>query len=312
MSVPAPGPGRITLALLFVVPAVMAYPWHSVSGRWAVAVAVAMLLALFAGWRGMHLTTILRRGLALAFRGRRGGGTHQLVDYASTDARTTVALRLIDGGGSDLPLDVVAGYLDRYGLSCDWLRVTSRDTDMGRMTWIGLTMSAATNLAALQARSATLPLRETAEITLRRLADHLRELGWALTISDIDIPDLLGPEAKERWCAVADGAKGCVAAYSIAAESFADTLTELWSMPFAEVWTAIELSAGGVAAACAIRTADLSRAAPKVAGLTLCRGRQREALAALEPMSTKPLVAEQVPINLSGLTWRTVGAPVRT
>ena len=68
-----------------------------------------------------------------------------------------------------LPLPLLAKYLNRYGIRADAIRVTSRDavSDNGlrqRETWIGLTVSAAANLPALQARSARIPLRETAEV----------------------------------------------------------------------------------------------------------------------------------------------------
>lgn len=311
MRIPSPTLGRVTLVLLGVVAAATAYPWHTVRERWVLGVAVIVVLSVVARWRGLHLTTIVRRRLALGFRRRRSSGAHQLVDYTPSDARTTAVLRLLDGTQADVPLDLIVGYLDRYGVRCDSLRVTSRDTAEGRTTWIGLTMSAAANLTALQARSAALPLRETAEITLRRLADHLRELGWIVTTSDVAIPDLLGPAAKERWRAVADGGQGYVAGYRIAAASLADTVAGLWSQPFDELWTAIELSPGGVAAACAIRTDNVPSPAPPLPGLTLLRGSQWQSLAALVPSSTKPLDAEVVPMsNLAAVRWPATGVPV--
>ncbi|EUA91580.1 hypothetical protein I551_1972 [Mycobacterium ulcerans str. Harvey] len=78
-----------------------------------------------------------------------------------------------------LPLPVIARYLNCYGIRVDAIRITGRTTGSGEtQTWIGLTVSAATNLAALQARAARIPLHETARVTARRLADHLREIGW--------------------------------------------------------------------------------------------------------------------------------------
>lgn len=53
-----------------------------------------------------------------------------------------------------LPLPLIAGYLDRYGIRADKIRITSRDnaSDASRReTWIGLTLSAPENLAALRA-----------------------------------------------------------------------------------------------------------------------------------------------------------------
>ena len=83
-----------------------------------------------------------------------------------------------------LPLPLIAGYLDRYGIRADKVRITSRDNASGaRETWIGLTISAVDNLVALQARSARIPLHETAQVAARRLADHLREIGWEASTS---------------------------------------------------------------------------------------------------------------------------------
>ena len=60
-TVPLPGSGRITLALLAVVPAVMAYPWRSPREQWVLGIAVAVVILLFGWWGGLHFTTILRR-----------------------------------------------------------------------------------------------------------------------------------------------------------------------------------------------------------------------------------------------------------
>lgn len=302
MRILLPGPGRIALALLTAVPAGMAYPWSASHQRWALGIAVVVVLSLAGWWRGLHVTTILRRRMELKFRGGRAGA-HDLAEQVSADARTTVVLRILDGTSVDVPLDLVAGYLDRYGVRCDSVRVTSRDTETGRTTWIGMTLSVVSNIIALQARSVTIPLRETADITLRRLADELRELGFTLTASIGDIPDPLGPQAKERWRAVADGGSGHIAVYSIPAESLSATLNELWSRRFAELWTAIEFSAGGVAAACAIRTEDAPAVSPPVSGLASCRGRQWQALRALVPTSMTPLEAEVHPIGEVPLVW---------
>ena len=41
-----------------------------------------------------------------------------------------------------------------------------------------MTLGVAENLAVLRARPPRIPLRDTAEVAGRRLADHLRETGW--------------------------------------------------------------------------------------------------------------------------------------
>lgn len=310
MSILLPGVGRVTLALMAAVPAAMAYPWQAQSGRWILGVAATVVLALFGSWRGLHLTTIVRRRLELLFRSGRHDGAHQTMDHADADARTTVALRVLDGSDPGLPLEVIRGYLDRYGLRCESLRVTSRDTGAERTTWISLTMSATANLVALQARSPTIPLRETAEITLRRLADHLREHGWSLATGDLAIPDLQGPDAKEHWRGLAD-TTGYLAAYSLAADSLLEVLNELWSYEWDELWTAIEMSDAGLAAGCVIRTAEMPAAAPPMAGLIARRGNQWQAVRALVPTSTKPLDAEILPVGeISTVRWPVSGRPV--
>ena len=143
-SIPTPGSGRITLALLAVVPAVMAYPWRSSRDYWLLGIAAVVVIVLFGWWRGLHFTTILRRRLAVM--GRR----NTFVPDPSSAAETTVLLRVgAPVGDSDvLPLPLIARYLDRYGIRADKIRITCRDnaSDASRReTWIGITISADDN-----------------------------------------------------------------------------------------------------------------------------------------------------------------------
>jgi type VII secretion protein EccE len=281
--------GRIMVALLVIVPAAMAYPWDTTVDWWLLGIAAVVVIVVFAWWRGTFLTTMLRRRLALL---RRRDEPRHLVQHSDTDAATTVVLRV--SSDSELPLTTLAGYLDRYGVRCDAVRVTHRDSPSGRSTWVGLTMSAAANLSALQARSTDIPLRETAEVTLRRLADHLRELGYPASTVDVDVPDLVGPESRERWCAIQDGSQGYLTCYSVPVDDrLADTLAEIRAVDAAEVWTALELTGDpvrpDVAAVCAIRTEERPDS-PPVAALQPLRGRQRVMLAALHPESVRPLI----------------------
>ena len=66
---------RITLALLFIIPAAMAYPWPSTRDRWVLGVAIVAVVVLFAWWRGLFLTTMVGRrvayGVAAQQQGRR-------------------------------------------------------------------------------------------------------------------------------------------------------------------------------------------------------------------------------------------------
>lgn len=293
-SIPPCGTGRITLALLVVVPAVMAYPWRSPRDYWVLGIAATVLIVLFGWWHGLHLTTILRRRLAIV--GRTGG----FVPESNSAAKTTTLLRLgppVDDSDV-LPLPLIARYLDRYGIRADKIRITSRDNASNasrRETWIGLTVSAADNLAALQARSSRIPLHETAQVAARRLADHLREIGWeANSVASDDVPRLLAPNARETWRGVQSGASDYVAAYQVRVDGgLPETLDAIRSHPARETCTALEIAGDGthntVAAACAFLTDTPPAGAAPLAGLTPQRGNHRSALAALDPLSTQRL-----------------------
>lgn len=265
---------RMALAALFTVPAAMAYPWPSVADRWLLGIAVLAVLVLFAWWRGSFVTTMIGRRVAMVLRRNRRTGAHQSSEY------TTVLLRVEPDG---LPLPLIAGYLDRYGIRCDKIRITSRDVGDVRTTWIGVTLGAADNLAALRARSPRIPLRDTAEVVGRRLAAHLREEGWDVTLVEkAEAP--AQPDAKETWRGLRD-ASGYVAAYRVA------SLDDVASLPSSEIWMALEITGTArdlrVDRACAIRTVD--KPGP-LAGATPLNGRHRLALDALNPLSVDRLI----------------------
>ena len=244
------------------------------------------MVVLFAWWRGLFFTTTVGRRLAMWGRRNRTEGLH----HSSAD--TTVLLRVDQSAPVELPLPLIAGYLDRYGIRCDNVRITSRDTAGNRTTWIGLTLSSADNLAALRARSPRIPLRDTAEVAARRLADHLRENGWNVAIIDTAVPPT-DSSAKETWGGLRDGS-GYVAAYRVTVDDrLPETLAEVSSLPSPETWTALEFTGTatdpGVAALCTIRSADKPGATAPIAGLTLLRGRQRPAIDALNPLSVDRL-----------------------
>ena len=132
---------RITLALLFIVAAGLSYPWPSSRDRWVLGIAVAAVVILFAWWRGAFLTTMVARRFAVWRRNRSGG-----VRAPAAGSRTTALLRVEPESASrHPPLPVITGYLDRYGLRADSVRITTRDAGTGRTTWIGLTIDAADN-----------------------------------------------------------------------------------------------------------------------------------------------------------------------
>ncbi|WP_096284053.1 type VII secretion protein EccE [Mycobacterium ahvazicum] len=297
-SIPIPGSARIALAALAVVPAALAYPWHSTRDYWLIGVAVVAVIVLFGWWRGLHFTTILRRRLAIM--SRRSNPTGEADIQSVVAAKTTALVRIGPSSADDavLPLQLIARYLDRYGIRADKVRITSRDnaSDASRReTWIGITVSAADNLPALQARSSRIPLHETAEVVARRLADHLREIGWeANAIASDDVPRWLTANARESWRAVQRGTSDFVAAYQIVVDAdLPATLEAIRSHPARETCTALEIARSGeqdtVAVACAFLTDAPPEGAPPVDGLIPQRGNQAPALAALDLLSTQRL-----------------------
>jgi len=312
-TIPLPGPARITLVLLAVVPAVLAYPWPTTRDRWVLAVAVAVTILLLSWWQGLHLTTIVRRRLAMS-RSSRGVHTDR---RSGSGARATAALRIraiqSEATGDHLPLELIAGYLNRYGLQADAVRITSRGTDD---TWISLTYAAAPNLAALQARSAAIPLQRTADIAVRRLADHLREIGWdTALVADDSIPSLIDAGAQETWRSVIDGPGDYVAGYLVGIDAaLADTLGRIRAAAAEDAWIALEIAGAGdqrtVTAACALRTGSAPDGTAPLAGLVPQQGNQRTALLSLHPLSGRRLDGHTAlsADALAGLRWPVASA----
>jgi type VII secretion protein EccE len=317
-SIPIPGSARITLAALAIVPAALAYPWHSTRDYWLIGIAAAAVIVLFGWWRGLHFTSILGRRLAIMGRG--SNRTAEPETQSAAVAKTTALVRIgpSSADGAVLPLELIARYLDRYGIRADKVRITSRDnaSDITRReTWIGITVSAADNLAALQARSSRIPLYETAEVIARRLADHLREIGWeATSVAPDDVPRWLTANARETWRAVQRGNSDYVAAYRIAVDAaLPETLEAIRSHPARETCTALEIAGprsgdqNTVTAACAFLTDAPPDGALPVAGLIPQRGNQGPALAALDLLSTQRLDGHtDLPAELlASLDWPT-------
>jgi len=316
-----PPTGRITLVLLAATAAALAFPWHTVRERWVLGVAIFAAIVLLARWRGLPVTTILYRRLAI-LRPNRGA---RRAEESVTDVRTTALLRVTPplGDADSLPLALIASYAQRYGLRADAIRVTSRDStsEVGtreRETWIGVTLSAADNLAALQARSAQIPLHETAEVAARRLADHLRESGWTAAVANPDdVPSPFPRPAKETWVGVSQGSSNYVAAYGVKVDTaLPNTLAAIWSYPVREVWTAAEVSGCGddqtLAVACAFRTDAKPAASGPLPGLISKNGIQRAALTALDPLSNQRLdghVLLPESLLLERLRWASTAQP---
>jgi type VII secretion protein EccE len=216
---------------------------------------------------------------------------------AQASGAVTVVLRVDDPAGVGLSLPLLAGYVERFGVRCEKVRVTNLDDGSASATWISLTLNAVGNLTALRARSAELPLLETAEIVGRRLADHLRETGLSAAIVG-DAPTLLADGDRETWSGVrADS--GAISAYAIPVDDgLRERLAEVWAQP-TETWTAIEFSGTSahpeVRALCVFRTTEAVRRIP-VSGLVAQRGIQRPLLTALAPGSTDRLGIPAAPL----------------
>jgi type VII secretion protein EccE len=308
---------------LALVPALMAYPWQSTRAYWLLGIAAVAVIVLFGWWRGLHFTTIMRRRLAIVRR-----ASNRVSHAAEPDAntRTTAVVRLGPASSvtGTLPLPLIARYLNCYGIRAEGARITSRHFSGDTETWIGLTVSAVDNLAALQARSSRIPLHETAEVAARRLADHLREVGFdANIVATQDVPEVLtsesGAAARETWRAVRQGDADYVAAYRIRTDSgLPETLAAVRGQQAREIWTALEISDSAgrrtVAAVCALRTDAAPGSAAPVPGLTLERGNQRPALEAMDPLSTRRLGGHaQAPADLlERLDWPVPAALSRT
>lgn len=306
-----PGPLRISAAAIVVIAvATAAGRLDDDSYRWWLAVAAILLIVLFAWWRGLYVTTIAARLLMLV--GRNRGWQRNRIQHV--DVCTTVMLRIDSGIPGNLPLPVISSYLDRYGIRCRSIRVTSCDPD--RVTWVSLTVSAADNLTALQGRSPSLPLYEVASVLRRRLADHLRELGWTVdNVQDAEAPMPAG-DFRERWRGLQRDS-GYVAAYRIAATSaLPDTLQQVYQLPAEQYWTAIEFTGERdrplLNAACALVTADRPTGKSLVDGLTPEAGRHRPALETMKPSSTEQLEGQPVPADdvLAVLSWPAADAEV--
>ena len=293
-----------------IVPAAMAYPWQTRTDWWVLGIAIAVVLLTFAGWRGLFLTTMIRRRFAVW---RRNHARSRSRVRPEPSNRVTVLLRVEAPDGAVLPLTLVAGYVDRFGIRASKVRVTSRDVDGTRTTWVGMTLGAADNLAALQARSPEIPLYDTAEIVGRRLADHLREAGLDAAIVDT-VHGPLTTRGHESWRAVRDDHEqvaGYLAAYRIPVdERLGERLAEVWSQSSRETWTALELGgtahAPTVVAVCAFRT-DEAPSKPPLAGLQKRGGLQRPLLTALDPRAVDRLDADAVRLPhgvLDGVAWQ--------
>ena len=296
---------RIALALLAIVPAAMAYPWDTPTDWWVFGVAVAVVLLAFAWWGGLFLTTAIGRRFAVWRRNHGKSGSRP-------SNEVTVLLRVESPDGAALPLPVLAGYVERFGIRASKVRATSVDAGGARTTWVSMTLGATDNLAALRARSPEIPLHDTAETVGRRLADQLREAGLNAAIVESARGPLVA-RGHEAWRAVRDDGDpaGYVAAYRIPVDDrLGARLAEVWSRTARETWTALEFGGTAnsptVAAVCAFRTSGAPAKAP-LPGLQVQRGLQRPLLMALDPRSVDRLDVDAVALADGARSPRVAG-----
>jgi type VII secretion protein EccE len=89
------------LALSAIVLATLAQPWQSTTERWVLGGAVVVVLAVFAWWRGLFVTAMIWRRLAMWRR------NHSKPKLRPTN-QMTVLLRVADPARVGLPLPVEA------------------------------------------------------------------------------------------------------------------------------------------------------------------------------------------------------------
>ncbi|MBB4856282.1 type VII secretion protein EccE [Mycobacteroides chelonae] len=302
---PVPGTLRLTLVATLIAAAAFALYRRDLADRWIAITAGVLALVLLVWWRGTFLTDILGRFTQLLARrisGRTPATDTAQVVTAGVDARSTVALELTPPqSGKEVPIGLIAGYLDRYGVRCSFIRVTTADVGGAESkTWVSLTLGAAANLTALQARSPRIPLRKTADTVGRRLADHLRELGWHVNAAEIPNAPLPA-QVKEGSRGVIDD-HGYLAAYRATVNGeLPENLRDIWSAALPERWTVLELTgtthAPHLSVVCALRTEEKPAPRAPLAGLTPCWGEHLLVLRAMDPLSSSTLGAANVAVT---------------
>ena len=229
----------------------------------------------------------------------RGHGVHASLDRGATDARTTRCCRCAAAPGDrTATLALIVYYRDRYGVRADGVRIVQCETADGTSIFIGLTIAAAPNLAALQARSSAIPLWDTAgrPPTVCRPAARTR-LRRGARGGDRGAR-LFGPEAKARWRTVSDGGMPLRhRLYALQADSgLPEAIDELWAADCRTLdgrrdpgdWRAVAAAVthrrrAGSPTAPADRSADASGRGP---GPAFCRCQFRPVLGRLRLIET--------------------------
>lgn len=275
--------GRLSFVFLVSVAGALTYPWPTATQRWLLVAGFAVAIAVLARWHGRFLTTLCVDSLRILMRSRVQLDRPAATSRIGNDITTAVVIRVADGT-HDLSMDLLAGQLDRYGIRCRSVRVGRHQGSAGDQVWISLLFSAADNLAALQGRSAEIPLHATAHVAGRRVVDELCELGCSAALVDPErVPRIATGEAKELWNSIACD-EGFVTVYSVEdpSEAHVSAGQESWT-----VWEIVgPVARPRMTAGVALRTPQRPGRASPAPGLTTLVGRQMEALSALDLLST--------------------------
>lgn len=259
-----------------------------------------------------------------------------------------------DASPDQLPWEFVSAWMDRYSVQADAFTVCSVTrtppssslrsdvaplvtprTPQHRDTWLSLTLSAHTNVAAIaagrvarrgkldentsgQSRTA---IAELADVTGRRLVAELREQGWVATVCDDPalLPRFVAADAglrRECWTG-AEYADGFRAVYAVDPDALESVLDALPSVTAKATWVNVSIRARGpqgpaISAAVGILTSTrpTRTVLPGMAGF---HGLHHTAAQALSVTGTGNLDLPYAPssaVTLDALAWRTAAAGV--
>lgn len=252
--------------------------------------------------------------------------------------------------GDQLPWAFITAWLDRYSIRVDDLTVCAvtrtppnsslrndvaplltPQTPQRRDTWLTMTLSAPSNVAAIAAgrrgrrgfddhEDAALQARtsiaELADVTARRFSSELREQGWKATLCDdpAQLPRFVtagGHLRRECWTG-AEYADGFRAVYAIDPESLKSVLDALPMVTAKTTWVSLSVrSRGSQGAAVSAAVGVLTAARPGrhlLPGLTGFHGLHHTAADALSVGGHPNLDLPTAPLSDVGLDtvpWRT-------
>lgn len=341
---------------------------------WHLLVAAAIVLAFIGSWHGQHVSTIVARWVPMTLRTRRARrpqvGTQQLAEHhqsavspaePATETATVVvhlspqphSLTTAETNSDQLPWAFITAWLDRYSIRVDDLTVcavtrtppnsslrndvaplVTPRTPQRRDTWLSMTLSAPSNVAAIAAgrrarrglddtedapQQARTPIAELADVTVRRFASELREQGWMATLCDDpgQLPHFVnGPLRRECWTG-AEYADGFRAVYAIDPEALTSVLDALPTITAKTTWVSVSVrSRGAQGAAVSAAVGVLTAARPErslLPGLTGFHGLHHTAAQALSVTGHSHLDLLAAPLSdvtLEAATWRTTESGV--